>query len=62
VLTQNHHSGNKFLKHPTLGDLEKYFIYYYGGVLDGLKEYYSRSLETPETEIRTGYIKHEDSL
>jgi hypothetical protein len=50
------------VKHLELGDIEKLFITYYGGKLDGLREYYGRPKQAAETEIREGYKKHVDSL
>lgn len=50
------------VKHPDLGDIEKLFITYYGGKLDGLREYYGRPKQAAEAEIREGYTKHVDSL
>lgn len=42
--------------------IEKLFIVYEGGKADKLTEYYGRSLNTPECEIREGYNKHPESL
>lgn len=50
------------MKHPELGDIEKLFIYYYGGIYNGMREYYGRPNQEPETQIRGGYTKHPDSL
>jgi hypothetical protein len=50
------------VNHLELGDIEKLFIYYYGGKFDGLKEYYGRPKQAAETEIREGYTKHVNSL
>jgi hypothetical protein len=50
------------VNHLELGDIEKLFIYYYGGKFDELKEYYGRPKQAPETEIREGYTKHVNSL
>ena len=50
------------VKHPELGNIEKLFITYYGGKLDGLREYYGRPKQEAEAEIREGYTKHVDSL
>ena len=50
------------VKHPDLGGIEKLFITYYGGKLDGLREYYGRPKQAAEAEIREGYTKHVDSL
>ena len=50
------------VNHLELGDIEKLFIYYYGGKFDGLKEYYGRPKQAAETEIREGYKKHIVSL
>jgi hypothetical protein len=50
------------VKHPELGGIEKLFITYYGGKLDGLREYYGRPKQAAEAEIREGYLKHKDSL
>lgn len=50
------------VKHFELGEIQKLFITYYGGKFDGLREYYGRSKEAAETEIREGYLKNKDSL
>jgi hypothetical protein len=37
-------------------EVEKLFIYYYGGLYDGTEEYYGKPGQLPEAEIRNGYV------
>jgi len=52
----------EIVKHPKLGDLPKYFIYYYGGDFHGVREFFALDLNKPQNEIKQGYTKHKDSL
>lgn len=40
----------------------KYNIYYFINGVEDSVEYYGRSLELPQLEIKQGYTKHKDSL
>lgn len=52
----------EIVEHPILGNIEKYFIYYFGGEYGGLKEFYAEDLSNPQGNIRQGYTKHPESL
>lgn len=45
------------ITHPTEGVLEKYFIYYYGGILDGYKEFYGLTYPNYDYEVKGNYTE-----